>query len=469
MTTKVKIVPFREVKNGELKVNFHPGQTRVMESRKRFVAMIAGTQSGKTACGPHWLWREMVERGEGDYLAVTATFPLLRLKMLPELQLVFSTLLRVMEWKASDKVFESHERVRGGPAYRIIVGSAANPESLESATAKAAWCDEAGQSQWKREAWDAVLRRLSLSQGRVLVTTTPYELGWFKTEVYDRWQQGAPDIEVVQVDSTVNPAFPEAEYRRAMETMPRWKFNMFYRGVFERPAGVIYDAFDEAVCVIPRFVLPLSWPRYVGHDFGPQNTAGLWLAQDPQTGYLYAYREYLEGGLSMYDHAQKWKAMSRGETVVKRVGGSNTEDGWRESATAAGWPISKPRESEVEVGINIVYGWHQQNKLFVFNDLKRYLDEKLTYSRKLDDDYQPTEQIDNKSRFHLMDSERYILSDFGPERVPGQRGLRIQTFGRLKEREGFLSQRQASKHRRSTAAHGERGRTAVRAGLARRA
>ena len=47
----------------------------------------------------------------------------------------------------------------------------------------------------------------------------------------------------------------------------------------------------------------------------------------------------------------------------------------------------------------------------------------MSYSRELDDTYQPTEKIDNKSRFHLQDAERYLLSDFGPERVVGANQL----------------------------------------------
>ena len=255
------------------------------------------------------------------------------------------------------------------------------------------------------------------------MTTSLYGFGWYKLEIYDRWKAGEAGYEVVQFDSLANPAFPVAEYERAKATLPRWKFNLMYRGVFEKPAGLIYDAFDEAVCCIPRFSLPLGWPRYVGHDFGPNNTAAVWYAQDPGTGFLYMYRAYLAGGLSAYDHAQKFKALSQGETVVKRVGGAHAEEGWREAFTAAGWPIVEPREREVEVGINIVYGWHKRNALFVFNDVGVYLDEKLSYSRELDDMYQPTEKIDNKSRFHILDSERYLLSDFGPERVVGANQL----------------------------------------------
>jgi hypothetical protein len=196
---------------------------------------------------------------------------------------------------------------------------------------------------------------------------------------------------------------------------------MFYRGMYDKPAGLIYDCFDEGTHVIPRWALPKEWPRYVGHDFGPNNTAALWYAQNPLTGDLWVYRSYHAGGLSAFDHAQKFMVLSEGEMILKRVGGANHEDGWREAFTAAGWPITKPRDREVEVGINRVYGMHQRGKLYVFSDVLEYIDEKLSYSRKLDDDFEPLKEISNKSKFHLMDAERYILSDFQPEAVMGQK------------------------------------------------
>jgi len=58
-----------------------------------------------------------------------------------------------------------------------------------------------------------------------------------------------------------------------------------------------------------------------------------------------------------------------------------------------------------------------------------YLDEKLSYSRVLDEQYKPTEEIDDKSRYHLMDSERYIISDFAPESVPSLRKAEVVRFG----------------------------------------
>ena len=133
----------------------------------------------------------------------------------------------------------------------------------------------------------------------------------------------------------------------------------------------------------------------------------------------------MEGRLSAFAHAQKFKELSRDETIIKRVGGAHSEDGWREAFTAAGWPISEPKEHGVEVGINTVYGWHKDNRIFVFRDVERYLNEKLSYSYELGDDHEPNGVISNKSAYHLMDAERYLLSDFGPERALGGRKVAL--------------------------------------------
>lgn len=418
MVVETEIKPLHELIGDKLRINLHPGQTRTWDSIARFVVMLAGTQGGKTEFGVDWLRREIEKKGAGDYLAVTATFPLLKLKMLPAFLYVFDTLLVLGIFKESDKVFISHDRHHGAEAWRVIFGSATNPESIESATAKAAWLDEAGQKQFKREAWEAIQRRLSIHQGRALFTTTLYGLGWLKTEIYDKWQAGDKDIEVIQFESTLNPAFPKEEFERARSLLPRWKFNLFYKAQYDKPAGLIYDAFDTATCKIGRFPLPKEWPRFVGHDFGGANPAAMFYAQDPATGYFYAYHEYLPGpGRSTHEHVEEFKKITAGTNVLKRAGGSHQEEEIREAYRAHGWPIQEPKVKGVEAQIDRVYALHKLNKLFAFNDLYAYLDEKLSYSRKLDENYNPTEEIEDKERYHLMDSERGILSDFTPETV----------------------------------------------------
>ena len=437
-----------ETEGKTLIYNLHPGQMKVWDSTRRFVAMMAGTQVGKTSFGPPWLHREIQKTASSeddynDYIAVTANFKLYQRKMLPELMDYFVRTLGIGKFWAGAMLIELAENLQPGQFWaknendkmwgRIILCSAEAPAGLESATAKAAWLDEAGHPDFKRIAWEATQRRLSLYQGRVLFTTTLYDWGWLKNEVYDRWKAGDTDYEVIQFDSTMNPVFPQVEYDRAKRTMPKWKFDLFYRGIYSRPAGLIYDKFDTDTCKIKRFDIPPDWPRYIGHDFGPVHTAALWFAQEPATGYMYLYREYLtQEKLTATKHAEKWKELSMGEVIRKRVGGAGgsqaADEGWRQAYALTGWPISEPLVAPVEVGIDRVYAWHATNRLFIFEDMFGYLDEKLSYSRELDDMYNPTDKIKDKSRYHFMDSERYILSDFTPVDVVRKEGTAPKVY-----------------------------------------
>ena len=391
--------------------------------------MLAGTQGGKTSFGPHWLYREIQLCGPGDYIVVTPTYPLLEKKALPEFLRLFERWLHLGKYHSQRRAFEFSEdgakRTFGhfDPDKPTIVwfGYAADPESLESATAKAAWLDEAGQKKFRLPAWEAILRRLSLAEGRVLITTTPYDLGWLKQQVCDRAEAGDPDYAVVRFDSTENPLFPRAEFERARKTLPGWKFLLFYRAIFTRPAGLIYEHYEDAprpqghLC--PRFTVPHEWPRYLGLDFGGVNTAGCFYAEDPGTralgakpgtGTLYLYRTYKAGGRTAKSHAAE---LLRGEPGVPVcVGGSHSEDQWRAEFKQAGLPVSEPPIKDVEVGIDRVNGAHAENKIVVFDDLTDYRDQKMSYSREVDENGDPTEAIENKASYHLLDAERYIIA-----------------------------------------------------------
>jgi hypothetical protein len=408
-----------EVRDGQMRLHLHPGQQRAWCSRRRFVAMLAGTQGGKTSFGPHWLLREIQDQGPGDYLAVTATFPLLKLKMLPEFLNVFQHTLRLGEWHASERVFLFHDG-----RTRVIFGSAVNPESLESATAKAAWLDECGQDQFRLESWEAVLRRLSLHQGRVLMGTTIYNLGWLRQEVYSRWLAGDPDYEVVQFESIVNPAFPRAEYERARRTLPAWKFAMMYRGLFDRPAGLIYADFvdtyrEEGGHKVRAFDLPPQWPRYVGIDFGAVHTALIWLAQDPQADIYYVYHESLSGGKTTAEHAAEALAKAAGVNVLTWHGGAKAEVQQRLDWQAAGVPVQGPSLDDVEAGIDRVIAMFKHKRLFVFDSCRGLLDELGTYSREVDESGQALEKIRDRECYHRLDALRYVVQGLQSSRTGG--------------------------------------------------
>ncbi len=375
-----------------------------------------------TSFYPHWLYREIQNKGPGDYIVATPTYPLLGIKALPEFRRVFEDYLFLGRYIGSpthhftfSQFGEKKTFGNYGRDYRtnVFFGHASDPESLEAATAKAACLDEAGQKNFKLGSWEAIQRRLSIHQGRALITTTIYNLGWLKSQIWDRWRAGDEDIDVINFSSIANPRFPREEFERARRKLPRWKFDMFYKAIFTRPAGLIYDCFDDKLHTVPRFPIPDHWPCFLGLDFGGVHTAGLFYAQEPGTNKFYLYREYMAGGRTVVEHAAKLLENEPG--IPFAAGGSKSESQWRQEFAMAGLPVREPVIDSVEVGIDRIYGAHKAGQIIVFDDLAGYLDEKLTYSRELDDKGEPTEKIEDKESFHFMDAERYLAPWFSGE------------------------------------------------------
>jgi len=390
--------PIQKIRDDKYVFKAHKGQWQALNSTARFILLLAGTQSGKTVTGPLWLKNEIKRKGKGDYIVAAPTYPLMQKKVLPEFLKIFDPF---GNYQKGDRIFQLDT---GGIKANIFFGHAQDPDSLESATAKAAWLDEAGQKKFKYGSWEAIIRRLSIHQGRALITTTPYVLGWLKSEIHDK--ADGEYIELIQFDSLTNPAFPEEEYRRQQDHMPRWKFNMMYKGIFERPAGMIYDCFDEKnKC--KRFSVPPGWKRYIGLDFGGVNTVCVYIAEDHEDHTLYAYDSYKDGGKTAAEHAKSITGSRNGYTAY---GGSWSEDQWRDEFKAGRLYIHKPPIKDVEVGIDRVYSLFKAGRLIVFDDLKELISDLESYSRELDDQNKPTEKIEDKQSFHHCDAMRYICS-----------------------------------------------------------
>jgi hypothetical protein len=104
------------------------------------------------------------------------------------------------------------------------------------------------------------------------------------------------------------------------------------------------------------------------------------------------------------------------------TGGSKSEGQWRREFAAggtvhgqrvAGLPIhgpAKPETQSVEVGIDRVFGAFNRDQILVFEDLHGLLDELASYSRELDEMGDPTERIDCKQQYHILDSVRCIIT-----------------------------------------------------------
>lgn len=437
-------VELREyLEDGTLRLHLHEGQYEAWISKARFVAIVSGTQGGKTSFAPNWLLREIQLRGHGDYLYAAPSFTLLDKKALPEFKEVFEYRGNFGTFKSSGMKFvfseEGMRRIHGentkGKTDKydplrpttVYFGHAQNPESLESATYKAAILDEAGQTTFKLESWEAILRRLAIYTGRVLIATTPYNLGWLYREVYLRWKEGDKDYHVINFASDMNPRFPKAEMERARRTLPDWKYRMFYLGQFTKPAGLIYDCYDERKHERKPFNIPDDWPRVIGVDFGGINTAAVYVAYDPKQPHkLYPYKIYYpKENKTAAQHAIDIMAeeptvnvdranlkVSYDKKQFTIIGGSRSEIQWRTEFRAAGLFMHPTFLREIEIGIDRVYGTLKLERLEIFDTLKLLIDEFITYSREVDEetgDVIPG-TIVNQHAYHLLDAIRYLLS-----------------------------------------------------------
>ena len=409
--------------DGILRLNFseHPGQELVWNSQARIILMLAGTQGGKTSFGPWWLWREIDALGAGDYLAATTNYDLFKLKMLPEIRRVYEDVLEIGRYWPGDKIMELKDPETGTfwakhasdlMWGRIILRSAEAPAGMESATAKAAWLDEVGMDTWDVTILEAVLRRLALSQGRLLGTTTPYNSGFLKTEWYDRWVAGDENYDVVQFDSIMNPVFPKEEYYRAKATMPTWRFNMFYRGLFERPPGLIYgDMKDEYYVDMDMTKFGKLWPRIIGIDPGGANHASIYIVEDDtlDPSMFYIYDEYLEGDISTKELTDNMKDRVGKVHEAIYIGGAPSEIQFRRDWNSHGVPVRQPTEPDVEVGISSIISLVKQGRVRVSKKCKGLRHELNTYSRKILPDGTVTEDIKDKNHYHRLDALRYAL------------------------------------------------------------
>lgn len=413
-----------EINGRAVTLNLHSGQMQAHHSDKRFVFVIAGTQGGKTSYGPWWLQREIERCGGGDYIAATSSYDLFKLKMLPEIREVFEHLLGIGRYWTGDKVLELRnpetgefdaKRADDKMWGRVILRSANSTGGLESTTAKAAWLDEVGQDDFTLQAWEAVRRRVSLERGRVLGTTTPYNLGWLKQVIFDKWEAGAEDIDVIQFASTNNPAFPQEEFDEVEQTMQEWKFRMFYKGEFGKPAGLIYKAFidqyrEQGGHLVHPFPLPTQWPRIVSIDPGAVNHCKLWWAHDTDRDVWYVYREHLEGDKATREHAAEIRRQAAEEQarVIGYYIGAKSESQQRMDYESEGlMPTYEPPVADVESGIDTVVSLLKQHRIYFFDDLSGLRDQFGRYKRVTDAMGETTEKIQDKEKFHFLDALRY--------------------------------------------------------------
>lgn len=413
----------------------HPQQERIIRSTAKRRIVRAGRRGGKTRCAAIIAVQAFLAGKRVLYATPTSD----------QLDAFWREVKRALSQPIEAGVYYKNETFHSiehvGTEAKIRAKTAWNADTLRGDYADMLILDE-----WQlmsEDTWDEVGAPMLLdNNGDCLFIYTPPSLHssgisrardprhaakMFKKAEGDETGRWA----AFHFDSRENPHIsPEAldDITQDMSQLA-YRQEILAEDVDEAWKGLIYSKFNHLACVKPRHAIPENWLIYSGHDFGSANPAALFYAQNPLTGEVSAWHEYLPGaGRSTAQHVQEFLRITEGRIVMKSVGGSHQEDEIRQGYAAHGWHIMEPKQQRVRPRIDRVIGLHENNKEYVFDDLYNFLFEQANFSWKLDEHGQPTDDILNESKFHLMACRQYILSDFTPETVVQRRPLVTRAF-----------------------------------------
>lgn len=223
-------------------------------------------------------------------------------------------------------------------------------------------------------------------------------------------------------DPVTGELTPAGEQRLAvLQKATGVNYKRLFLGQWAATEGAIYEVFDEDRHKVKSFPVPHMWPRVVGVDPYGAMVAGLYIAFDPEDMVLHVYREYAEPfGLTTPQHARNMldlagydpsgiKKYPEAENIFAWIGGGPSENQARLDFRAAGIPLLEPGVVEVWSGIDKVIELISTNRIFIHDCCIQLLSEIGSYKRKMVNG-QPTDAIENKDAYHLLDCLRYAIA-----------------------------------------------------------
>ena len=200
------------------------------------------------------------------------------------------------------------------------------------------------------------------------------------------------------------PWLNEDAKRRMLDATPPHLKESRSKGLPSMGSGTIYTIPLEEI-LVKDFDIPPHWKRVIGMDVGWNNTAVVWLAQNPDTKEVFVYSEYKRGQAEPVIHASAIK--TRGDWIPIAIDpasrGRSQADGkqlfnmYRELGLKL-----FPADNAVEAGIYQVQEMLATGRLKFFRSLSELSKEYVVYRR----DQKGRVVKDND---HLQDALRYAV------------------------------------------------------------
>jgi len=374
--------------------------------KTRFAAAVAGVQSGKTFLGANWAMKKMQEFPAGTGIIAAPTYKILQaatLKKLFDLEPTFRS------WFKEQKG-EIHLPTGG----IIYVRSADSPLGIEGITADWAWLDEGGMASVLT--WTVLRSRVSMTGGQILITTTPYNMGWLYQDFFVPWREKQDKaLSFFTWKSVDNPYYDKEFYEAEKKRLSPEEFGRRYMGEFRKMTGLVWDLPHEQIIEPIEGLIKKSDARIMGIDWGWRNPAGIIVAVRYDDAW-YIVDEWKKAEKTTAEILQVASNMAK-EYKVQRVYPDPAEPDRVHEAKRERLPVYDTNK-DVLGGLSTVRQLIYEKRFFVYNKCKETIDEMSMYHYPESglDEGKEDKELPEKFNDHLMDALRYAIYSHGQVR-----------------------------------------------------
>jgi phage terminase large subunit len=385
----------------EVKVKLFGSQYDAFNFTTQFGAAVAGVQSGKTFVGSYWSAKKIQEFPDKNGVIVAPTYKILQQATLPKF---FQALPGLRKYYKEQK--GQIELPTGGV---VFIRSADNPLSIEGITAHWIWLDEGGMTS--QLTWTVLRSRVSMTGGQILITTTPYNMGWLYKDFYKPWKDKTDSsLSFYTWRSIDNPAYPKDYFEAERKRLTPQEFARRYCGEFQKMSGLIWDIPPEQI-IAPLDVNTKTEARIIGVDWGFRNPAAI-VVLYLKDNCWYVVDEWKQAEKTTDEIIQVLNNKIK-EHKVYKVYADPAEPDRIEECKRKNIPVYDASK-DVSGGISFVQTLIRERRLFICNNCTEWLDEASMYHWiETEVDKQPKEEPE-KINDHLMDATRYPVYSFTP-------------------------------------------------------
>ena len=358
--------------------------------------------SGKTFVGTFWAQKKIQEFPKGDGLIAAPTHPILRQSTLQKFFQIFPEYRRY--YKEQKGIIELPT---GGT---VFIRSTDNPYGIEGMTLDWAWLDEAGQM--KSLVWTVIRSRVSVTQGQVLITTTPYNMGWLYQEFYLPWKKREDrDLSVFVWKSTDSPYFTKEFAQKERKRLSATEYGRRYEGEFKKAEGLVYREFSTDNIIEPKEVMGET---IAGVDWGYKAPAAIIVLRKDKDLNYYVIDEHYQDKQTTPEILERAKNLQAKHSIRAFYPDPAEPDRIEEMRRAK--LAVREVNKDIKGGIDKVRSLIRRTQLFVFRGCINTIDEFETYSYPDTKEGDLPDEKPLEGNDHALDALRYALYTQDPTR-----------------------------------------------------